>query len=133
METFERLLDIGNFGLVEEIEFQVLEAEYGDGYDDSALVGSSEGTRSWKLSYKVLPGSIGNVQGGVFSAQSRADWLWDFFVRHKAAGNKSFIINSPRDGRDYLAKFAEHKLSYEIFMTRLYSTGIQLKQRRERG
>src|SRR3954451_16051029 len=133
MSDFETLLDIGSFWVTEEVEFRVLEFSYGDGYGDSALVGSSEGTRAWKLVYKLLPGHIGQAPGGVFSAQSRADYLWDFFCRHMAAGNKSFKLISPRDDRMYLAAFAETKLSYEMFMSKLFSSGVSLKQRREPG
>jgi hypothetical protein len=50
-----------------------------------------------------------------------------------AAGNESFKFISPKDGRIYLAAFAETTLSFEMFMTRLFTTGISLKQRREKG
>jgi hypothetical protein len=127
------LLDVGSFGFTEAISFRVLEFSYGDGYEDSALIGSTDGTRSWKLTYKVLPGFRGQTQGGVFSAQSRADYLWNFFCDRMAAGNESFKFISPKDGRLYLAAFAETTLSYELFMTKLFTTGISVKQRREKG
>lgn len=132
---FERLLFQGDFGWTEEIEFQVLEADYGDGYDDGALIGSTEGTRSWKLTYKVLHSGINATPGepAIFSAQSKATYLWNFFCRQMSQGNKSFIIRSLKDGKDYLAAFVDKKLSYEMFASRLYTTGVQLKQRRERG
>src|ERR1051325_1913681 len=122
---YERLETIGSFGLTCAIGFDILEASFGDGYEDSALVGSSEGTRSWKLVYKVLPGTLDeSAQGGTFSLQSRADYLWEFFCLRKSEGNASFWITCPRDGQDYLAKFVEHTLSYEMFMVKLYSTGL---------
>src|SRR3954463_5588142 len=131
--TAQTLLDVGSWGLTEAIAFRVLEFSYGDGYESSALVGSTEGTLAWKLTWKVLPGFLGQAAGGVFSASSRADYLWNFFCDRMAAGNESFKIISPRSGRMYLAAFAETTLSYEMFMTKLYTTGISLKQRRENG
>jgi phage-related protein len=133
LSTAETLLEIGSFGLTEEIEFRVLEFQYGDGYEDSVLIGSTEGTLAWKLTFNTLPGFIGQAQGGVFSAQSKADYIWDFYCRHMAAGNKSFKIVSPRSGNMYLAAFAETKLSFQLMLTKLYTTGITLKQRREAG
>jgi hypothetical protein len=133
LSTAETLLEIGSFGLTEEIEFRVLEFGYGDGYEDGVLIGSTEGTLAWKLVFKVLPGFIGQAQGGVFSAESRADYLWDFFCRRMAEGNGSFKLISPRSGQMYLAAFAETKLSYELFMTKLFTSGVTLKQRREPG
>jgi hypothetical protein len=133
-EEFERLQEIGSFGLSCSIGFDILEADYGDGYDDSALVGSTEGTRGWQLVYKVLPGTMDSpVEVSDAELQSRADYLWNFFCRHKAGGNTSFTITCPRDGKDYLAKFVEHEMTYEMFAVKLFSTGLQLRQRRERG
>ena len=130
----EHLQEIGSFGLTCDIEFSILEIDYGDGYDDSALIGSSLGTRSWRFLYKVLPGTMDSpVQVGAATLQSRADYIWDFFCRRKAEGNGSFTLTCPRDGKRYLAKFVDHKLSYEMFMTKLFSSGLSIKQRRERG
>jgi phage-related protein len=134
MPDYERLEVIGSFGLSCVIGFDILEASFGDGYEDSALVGSSEGTRAWKLVFKVLPGVLDrSTQGGTFTIESRADYLWDFFVRRKAEGNSSFWITCPRDNQDYLAKFVEHTLSFDMFMIKLFSTGLSLQQRRERA
>jgi phage-related protein len=127
------LLEIGDFGLSEQIDFRVLEFSFGDGYEDSALVGSTEGTLSWKLTFKVLPGFLGQEISGPLSAESRAEYLWNFFKDRMAAGNETFKFISPRDGRMYLAAFAETKLSYELFAVKMFSSGISLKQRREPG
>jgi len=127
------LLDIGDFGLSEQIDFRLVEFSYGDGYEDSALIGSTEGTHSWKLVFKVLPGFVGQETSGPLSAESRADYLWNFFCDRMAAGNDSFKFISQSDGRMYLAAFADKSLSYEMFLTKLYTSGIGLKQRRDAG
>jgi hypothetical protein len=131
---FETLKEIGNYGLSEGISFTILEIDYGEGYDDSALIGSDQGTRNWRLVFKSLLGTLDYpVQLNSGDLQSRADYIWDFFCRHKAAGNKSFRMVSPRDGKVYLAKFLEHTLTYEMFAIKLFSTGLVIQQRRERG
>ena len=133
-EAYERLQYIGSFGLTCEIGFDILEAEFGDGYDASALVGSDQRLRGWRLVYKVLTGTMDSpIQVNVSELESRADYLWNFFQRRKVEGNSSFIITCPRDGKDYLAKFVDHKLSYEMFATKLFSSGVVLQQRREKG
>ena len=133
IDTAPTLLEIGSYGLSEQVEFRVLEFSFGDGYEDSALVGSTEGILSWKLVMKVLPGVLGQERGGPLSVESRADYLWNFFCDRMAAGNETFKFVSPRNGRMYLAAFAETKLSYEMFAARLFSSGISLKQRKEQG
>lgn len=131
-EEYEQLELLGSFGLEEEISFDFLEADYGDGYEDSALIGSAAGLRAWRLKYNVLPGTLDNApEAGPLSMQSRADYLWDFFCQRKAEGNKPFIITSLRDGQQYLVKFVEHKLTYTMFMVKLFSTGLSLRQRRD--
>ena len=129
----ETLQEIGNFGLSTSIAFSIIEQELGDGYDTSILTGSSAGLRSWALVMKVLPQTL---DGGLFHGselQSRADYLWDFFCRHKALGNASFELVCPKDDKRYLVKFADHELSYELFAVRLFSSGVKIVQRREVG
>ena len=133
LDAAPAFLEIGDFGLTEDIDFRILEFSFGDGYEDSALVGSSEGTLSWKLTFKVLPAILGEQRSGPLSAESRADYLWNFFCDRMSAGNESFKFFSPRNGKLYLAAFADTKLSYEMFMTKLYTSGVSLKQRREPG
>lgn len=134
MKEFEELKYIGSFGLVCSISFDYIEHQFGDGYDETLVVGSSTGLREWQLKYKVLPGTLDRpIQLDNGDLLSRADYLWDLFNRLKADGNKSLIITCPRDGKRYLAKIVEPKLSYEMFMVKLFSSGLTLRQRRERG
>jgi len=133
-EEFERLQEIGSFGLTCEGEAAIFECEYNDGYDDSAIANSDQLTLGWKLVFKVLPGTKDNgFLNNAGEIESRADYLWNFFLRRKQEGNSSFIIECPRTRKLFLAKFAEHRISYEMFATCLYSSGLTLKQRRERG
>lgn len=73
----------------------------------------------------------------VESSDTRATYLWRFFRLSKAAGNQPFWVEheDPDDGtrKLFLASFAEHKLTYTVLCAKIYSTGLQLKQRRLPG
>lgn len=128
---YERLKDIGSFGLTCSIGFAFLKAQFGDGFRKSALVGSAAGTRSWKLVYKTLPDTRdGGFLTNAGEIQSRANYLWELFCSCKAAGDLPDIITCPRDGKDYMAVFDDDALSYEMFSHRLFSTGLNLSQYR---
>lgn len=134
MEQYERLQDIGSFGLSVSIKFDMFKAKLGDGYRKSALISSSLGTRSWKLVYKTLPGTMDNpIQVTDVLLQSRADYIWDLFCRCKAGGDLPIIIVCPRNGKDYCAVFEEDELTYEMFSTKLFSSGLSLGQYRTKG
>lgn len=130
-EQYERLKDIGSYGLTCSLGFAFLKAPLGDGFRKSALIGSVLGTRSWKLIYKVLPDAPnGGFLTNTGEIQSRAVYLWDLFYSCKAGGDLPLIITCPRDGKDYLAVFEDDVLSYEMFSHRLFSTGLNLSQYR---
>jgi hypothetical protein len=75
------------------------------------------------------------IQTNVGTVESRADYLWNFFIRHKTGYadwvNRPFIINT--DGKDYLAIFADHVMTRTLFRTKLYSSGLKIEQTRVRG
>lgn len=129
---YEELQERGMYGIQESIDFAVLEADLGDGYDRSALVGSSLGTREWKLTWSALPQS-GETVSYNGATLFRADYLWEFYSQRMREGNSSFIIQSPVTNQKYLAKFIDKRLTYELFSLKLFSTGISVKQRRETG
>ena len=130
---FEKLEEIGDFGLECGIEFAVIKQKLGDGYSNRLLIGSNLGTLDWRLVFNVLPGTL---DGGIMfenDLQARADYLWEFFCRHMARASASFIFTDPRTGKDYLAGFAENRLTYREFAVKLFSSGIALEYRREQG
>jgi hypothetical protein len=133
--TYEILQDVGSFGGQEGIRFEIIEVEYGSGYDDSALVGHPDGIRFFRLGWNVLPryqgGSIDPGFG--WDLQPKAIYLYRFFCRHKAAGNKSFYVLSHLTDELVLVKFVEHEMTFEEFTAYLFSVqGLTLQQRRER-
>lgn len=142
-------------------EWTVLTADFGDGFEAGATVGHPEGTRTWSMKIDVLPDTMDApaladdlepsfllTQGGDFvlteggdrivleRQSTRAVYLWRFFRASKANGNQPFWIEleDPDDGtrKKFLASFADNRLSYQVLCAKIYSTGLQLKQRRMR-
>lgn len=82
----------------------------------------------------VLGGiSAPKTDPGILTGETRAEYLWQFFLRSKVAGDKPFWIWDVKTNKSYLASFVEHRLSYQIFCAQVYGAGLQLKQRRVMG
>lgn len=113
-------------------EWSVLSADFGDGYEAAALVGDPAGARTWSMKIDVLPGDI-DIAPPV-SGSTRAAYLWQFFVTSKVANDEPFWVEAedPDDGtrKLFLASFADHRLTYTVLCAKVYSTGLQLRQRR---
>jgi len=158
MET----LDTTGF-LVTEIagEWNVLSADFGDGFEAAATVGAPEGTRVWTIKIDAL---TGDLRGGLITdalepafilredgsfmlredggqilqeqGSTRAQYLWRFFRISKANANQPFWFEAedPDDGRRklFLASFTDNRLSYTVLCAKVYSTGLMLRQRRLR-
>lgn len=117
------------------IEFNELENDLGDSYYDQMLYGSETGNRAWALTLPTLPdGTLdGNTVTGINGETlSRAEYIWDLFCETKVTGDP-FVFQDPRNGQYYLVRFAESRLTLERMLTKLYSTGITLKQWRQDG
>jgi hypothetical protein len=142
-------------------DWATLAAEFGDGHESAKLSGDSEGTRLWSIRIDALPDETNQVSGVVFdpgflklenggffklqsggkivldTTISRAQYLWRFFKQSKSSGDAPFWIEveDQKDGqrKRYLASFVDHKLTYTVLCAKLYSTGMQLRQRRLSG
>lgn len=111
------------------VEMNLSTADCGDGYEPpSALIGSAEGLRSWTVRIEGLPNTTD--QAPAIDGKTRADYLWDFFIANKGGGNTPFWIEDPKDNLFYLAKFIDDRLDYEMLSSQIYSTGLELRQRR---
>jgi hypothetical protein len=134
--AFERLEYVVLDGQEVDIEFAVLSAQFGDGHGARALVGSPAGLRTWRIKYDHLARQP-HRRTGRFSVESAASYLWGFWCDRMAEGNSSFVRSfvDPRDNKrkDWLVGFTETKLTYTEFRQRFYTTGIEVRQRRERG
>lgn len=134
-ETFQfnSMLNVSDLAL----SMPVLTADFGDGYGAGALVGAASGLRRWALSSQLLPDmdeySVDyDVDGEQLSA-ARFEYVWSFYRRHLAQGNKPFFIRDPRTKKKFLASFADRNLSFQALTGKLYSGSLTLVQRRARG
>ncbi|HEV7376903.1 MAG TPA: hypothetical protein VGN95_19460 [Pyrinomonadaceae bacterium] len=130
--AYEKLQTLGFFGLSIAIRYEIITRRMGAGRRRSLLYGSRAGLLAWKLVFKVLPDTIdGQIEVSPTHIESRANYLWNFFCRSKTGYediDHPFIITCPRDGKGYYVVFSDNEISYEMFMTKLYSTGLQLEQ-----
>lgn len=134
-QYFERLelckiFNITSLGL----DMPLLSADFGDGYGAGILSGKSSGLRLWAISAELLPDlseySLDFTVDEETETATYFQYFWDFFKRHIALGNKPFYFTDPRTNRKFLASFTEPRLSFEAFTAKLYSGGVQIKQRR---
>jgi hypothetical protein len=158
--SYETLSTAGFLYTQTGISVALLKADFGDGYGTSALIGSNQGLRTWAIKIDALPdnfdyvGSDGFIlledgsflltednqkveieksDSEVLTGETRAEYLWQFFLRSKVAGNLPFWVWDLKTNQNYLAEFVDDELTYEVFCYRVYGAGLQLRQRRVRG
>lgn len=141
-DTYEKLQCLGEYGLSVAVDFQLLKFIKPGGFRDPAiLIGHSEGLISLNLKLDYLPKSIGTYgidagedKGGL---QSRADYVWSFYVRHKQQGDKPFLVEVELPGVNVpvqvLVVFSGDRLEYVLFAARLFSGQLGLEQVRVDG
>lgn len=131
MPAYERLNTSGFLFTQTKVAVNILSGDFGDGFaPPSAVIGNPSGLRGWTIRIDALPDS--NIVP-LIEGKTRADYLWDFFVASKAAGNKPFWVEDPKTDLFYLASFTDDEISYEILCSKVYSTGLTLRQRRVSG
>lgn len=139
--AYENLQCIGEYGLTVAVAYDLLKFPKPGGYREPAInTGHSEGQIDFVLKFDFLTKSLagghnpGEDLGGL---QSRADYLWSFFNRHKRAGDKPFIVEFEMPGslvkEARLFVFSEDRLTYTLFAARLFSCGLALEQARVEG
>jgi hypothetical protein len=112
-------------------EKTLLSAEFGSGYQATAIIGLP--VREWTVQIDVLPDLEQHQLTTERGFETRANYLWDFYCRQMDAGSRPFWIRDKKDTREYLVKFADRKLTYKVFTTKLFSSGFQLVQTRVKG
>ena len=124
------LLETTGFSFTEmSVAVPVLTANYGSGYGDGATVGLP--LMGWTVEITVLPDlEEYSIYEHDLEGETRANYLWELFLRSKLAGNRPFRFIEPKDGKEYFAEFVEHKLTYQMFTAKVFSTGLELRQRR---
>jgi hypothetical protein len=130
--AFERLQTLGSFGLTFSKRFEIVSRRMGRGRRRSLLYGDRAGLHSIKLVFKTLPDTMDRpVETTPAQIETEANYLWNFFCRSKTGYDDidhPFVVKNLRDGKDYLCVFTGNEISYEMFMTKLYSSGLDLEQ-----
>ena len=110
---------------------EVIEADFGSGYRESARVGDVGGTQMFALSAGVLPdhSDYGHLIDGV----PRFEYYYEFWKTHVLThGGRPFIIE--HRGLKYMVDFdPSENFTYEMFTADLMGAGVNLRQRRVRG
>lgn len=124
---YSTLVYRGHFRVVEELDFSgsVLSAGFGWGYQIADTIFPP--LRACTLSYPTLH------RDAMIGLVSRHDYLWNFYEARKTAANEPFLMKSPKDGKWFLWRFADDKLSYELLDLYMASSGVKLEQANVQG
>jgi hypothetical protein len=111
--------------------FDVMRSNFPNGYQSSAMFGSSAGLRSWKMPFSDLPqfGTLHTFRGKDYN---RTEYIRSLFAWQVTTGTP-FVIESPVNGQYYLAMFDEDANSLSRKLTAVWTTSINLKQVRLEG
>lgn len=110
-----------------------LDNDLSDAYRSTRLFGASTGVRSWNLTLPTLSGSTipaPTVTGVDGAAVSREEYIRTLYDYNKLEG-KPFVYQ--HNGQNYLVDFADEELSMQRLRVKIYSSGIELRQRRLLG
>src|SRR5262245_38694195 len=122
---------IGQIGSEYELEFAEIVRDYGDGRDDSVLVGHSEGQEFVTLIFNALTDRSGDTISDPedSTTKTRMKYLIDFFTRRKVDG-EAFNVTTTRE-QTLLVKFADRSLTAKNIGRKAYSVGIRFRQHRD--
>lgn len=137
----QTLLIPSSYQYTTEIVFDVVDRSFGDGYDNSIVVGHSEGLLYYTLRYDFLhyaTDQLSVTDPEDSTLKSWPSYLWAFFKRRIIDGEAfnlkysvdPFNLVDPATGSAVLVKFVDKRLSLENITFKLYSTGIVLRQYR---
>lgn len=129
-----------SYGADIERTFDVIPRSFGDGYDNSVVVGNSTGLIFYRLRFDYLHYSTDQLSVLDPEDSVTKNWpryLWDFFARRIIDGEAFNIkydtdvynlVNDTTTGTALLVKFVDTRISYNQFTFKLYSTGLTLRQ-----
>ena len=112
-------------------------ANFGDGYTAGARLGDPRGLRAWKVRIDVLP-DFGIPGCEESYMQTRARYLWEFWLRHKMERDSEiFIMRDPFPPNDVtrtinrvFARFKDDELNYAMDTEYLFTTGLTIIEAR---
>jgi len=131
MDAYETLQYIGSFDL--EIVANSLGdvvIPHGGAMYEFFKLDSVQGQRGLNLKFKVLPqsGSLidaGDAYGG---QQNRFDYIWGIYQRNRVQGIKPIVVVGPDDSVARFYYFTEAQMTFNMFASKLFSSGVKLLQ-----
>jgi hypothetical protein len=129
--TYETLQYIGSFDLeIVANSLGDIVIPHGGAMYEFFKLDSPYGQRGLNLKFKVLPqsGSLidaGDVYGG---CPNRFDYIWGIYQRNRVQGIKPIIVTGPDDVVDRFYYFTEAQLSFNMFSSKMFSSGVKLMQ-----
>jgi hypothetical protein len=126
----ENFLLIGQMGSDYELAVARLEFDYGDGYDQGAVVGHSSGQEFVTLTFNALSNRSAQNLTDPEDATSKTPekYLIDFFTRRMVDG-EAFNVTTTR-GATLLVKFADHRLPIKRVGKSIGQVSIRFRQHR---
>jgi len=117
----------------EDVEYTTLDNELADGYWSQILYGSEVGVRTFNLTLPTVTDSTNDTVTGPYGETLTKRAYLRALHAYTVVEGKPFAVQSSENGQYYLVRFADRKLSLGRMMTKLYSTGLLLKQVRIDG
>lgn len=124
-------LDCSVKDYAENLTYTTIENELSDGYWSQTLFGSNTGVRKFSLQMPTIPDS-GTVTGPNGETLTKRAYLRALHA-HTIVDGLPFVIISQETGQYYLVRIADPSLTLQRMLTKLYSTGLELKQVRIPG
>lgn len=120
----------GQLGSDYELAFARLDFDYGDGYEQSVIVGHSSGQEFVNLTFNGLSNrSAQNITDPEDSTSKTPEkYLIDFFTRRMVDG-AAFNVTTTR-GDTLLVTFADSRLSINRFSKQVGKVTVRLRQHR---
>jgi len=128
---YETLQYIGNFDLeVVAVSLGDVVIPHGGAMYEFFKLDSAQGQRGLNLKFKTLPQSgstinAGNAFGG---QQTRFDYIWGIYQRNRVQGIKPIIVIGPDDNVARYYFFSEAQMTFNMMMSRMFSSGAKLMQ-----
>lgn len=116
------------------IQFDIIENNFGGGFDDHELVGPSDGTMLFRVPYDHLPAGNSLLINDPENSNTPTPWaayLWKFYKRRMQdleAFNITALDPETNTTGTWLVKFVNFQLDYNALTWQLYSSGIELRQ-----
>jgi len=128
--VYETLQYIGSFDLeIVAMSLGDVVIPHGGAMYEFFKLDSAQGQRGLNLKFKTLPqsGSTFNAPAP-YGAQNRFDYIWGIYQRNRVQGIKPIIVVGPDDNIARYYFFSEAQMTFNLMMSRMFSSGAKLLQ-----